>query len=195
MCWTSYEPTVCIIDCLTWWMSVVLACILHPPNPFLCKIASDYVLHLRHWLVIYCISIKNFNADKNYVSHGGSTYLFAFPAQFASQKPLKAIFLPPRHNLESKVPFLMCFTTIQWGGTTFDINWLIILYANAIFALMVIIAYMRDPIMALYGTPFIFFCTFPRFSSKNSNNFDLASNGVLTGLYYFMLKRLRTSSM
>jgi hypothetical protein len=73
---------------------------------------------------------------------------FASPAQFASHNPLKAVFLPPRHNLKSKVPFkylMICFTAIQWGGHGFNMNRLTVLTTNTILALVAIIAYMRDP--------------------------------------------------
>ena len=94
---------------------------------------------------------------------------FASPTQLASQKPLKTISLPSRHNLKSEVPFkylMIRFMAIQCGGPTFDMNCLTILTANAISALVATITYMRDPTPALYGKPFISFCTFTNSSSK-----------------------------
>ena len=123
---------------------------------------------------------------------------FASPLQSTLQNPLKAISLPPRHILKSKMLLkylTMRFTAIQCSGVAFDMNWLTVLIANAISTLVGTIAYMRDPTLALYKTPFIFLCTFSNFSSESSNNFEFASNGVPIGLHSFMLKRLRTSKM
>lgn len=82
---------------------------------------------------------------------------------------------------------------IQYGGFVLDINWLTVLTANAISALMATIAYTRDLTPALYGTPSISLCTFPNFSTDCFNNFEFTSNENPTGLHYSMLKYLRTS--
>ena len=97
-------------------------------------------------------------------------WLFASPAQSASQKPLKPISLPPRHILKSKLPFkylMIYFTTIQWDGPAYDMKWLTLLTANAILALVATIAYIKDLTPALYGTPFIFLFTFINSSSQS----------------------------
>src|ERR1700738_3820192 len=83
---------------------------------------------------------------------------FASPVQSTSQKTLKTTYLHLSHNLKSKVPFkylMVRYTAIQCGGPAFDMNWLTILTANAISTLVATIAYMRDPIPALYETPSI----------------------------------------
>ena len=123
---------------------------------------------------------------------------FASPTQSISQKHLNIIFLHLRHNLKSKVPFkylMMRFTAIQCGGRALDMNSLTVLTANEISALVATIAYIRDPTMDLYGTLSISLYTFIYSSSESTNNFELISNEVLTGLHYSMLNRLGTSSM
>ena len=59
---------------------------------------------------------------------------FASPDQSTLQNPLKATSLPLKHNLKSKMPLkylVMRFTTIQCGGLIYDMNWFIVLTANA----------------------------------------------------------------
>ena len=92
---------------------------------------------------------------------------------------------------------MMCFTAIQCGGPAFNMNWLTILTANALPALVATIAYMRDPTPALYGIPPISLCTFPNSSSESFGNFEFTSNGVPTSLHSSILNRwgpLRCSS-
>ena len=166
---------------------------LPKPNRFLRAMASGHVLHLRRrqcngWLFL-AFPRNDSNAKKKYVDR----WSFASPTQSASQNPLKAISLPPRHNLKSKVLFkylMIHLMAIQCSGPVFDMDWLTVLTANAILAFVATIAYMRDPTLALYGTPSIFLCTFPNSSSKSFSNFKFKSNGVPTGLHFFMLKRL-----
>ena len=112
----------------------------------------------------------------------------------ALQNPLEAKSLPLRHNLKFKEPFkylVIYFTTIQCNGPTFDMIWLTVLITNAISAHVAIIAYMRDPTSALYGTPSISLCTFLNSSFENFNNLKFAMNGVLTGLHFFNVKTLQ----
>src|SRR4051794_18370070 len=80
----------------------------------------------------------------------------ASPAQSASQYPRKAMCLPPRHNLRSKVPckyLKMRFTAPQCAGPALDMNWLTMLTANARSARVPTMAYINDPTAALYSTP------------------------------------------
>ena len=109
------------------------------------------------------------------------------PVQSTSQNPLKAQF-----EVQSTLQIPMtCFMAIQWCGLAFNINWLTIQTANAISALVPTIAYMKDPTLALYETPFIFLCVFLNSSLENFNNFNFASNRVLTGLHRSMLNMLK----
>ena len=111
--------------------------------------------------------------------------LFASPTQSALQKPTKAILLPLRHYLKSKVPFkylILHNTTIQCVGPAFDMNWLTILTAKAISALVVTITFIRDPPMGLYGTPFISICTLTNSSLEILNKFEFAFNEIMTSM-------------
>ena len=132
------------------------------------------------------------------IYHAVDHQLFASFVQSASQIPLKTISLPPWHNLKSKVPFkylMMHFTATQCGGPDFNMNRLTVLTANAISALVVNIAYMRDPTVALCGTPSISHLYIHKFRIRKFYNFKFTSNRVPTGLHSSILKRLRTSSM
>jgi hypothetical protein len=114
--------------------------------------------------------------------------LFASPAQSASQNPLKAISLPPRYNLKSKVPF----QTPHDAFYGHPMQWTCLRHEDSLYSQQMqdrssypSFIYMRNPTPVLYGTYSIFLCTFPNSSS----------NKVMTGLQFFILKCSSTFSM
>ena len=70
---------------------------------------------------------------------------FAYFIQFGMENPLKAISLPMKHNLKSKMLFkqlMMHFMANLCNGLVFVMNWYTILNANVISAFVATIVYM-----------------------------------------------------
>ncbi|KAG0611940.1 hypothetical protein M758_7G178200 [Ceratodon purpureus] len=106
--------------------------------------------------------------------------------------------MPPRHNLDSKVPCkyrMMRLTALQCDGPALDMNWLTMLTANARSGRVATMAYINEPTLVLYGIPSIS----PSMASNSSNesfiNFTFTSSDVPMGLRSSMLNRLSTSLM
>ena len=60
---------------------------------------------------------------------------------------------------------------------------------------MAIIAYIKDPTPALYGTPSISICTIINSSSESFNNFEFTLNIVPTSLHFCILNRFNVAPL